>query len=342
VLPKLCAILNWTSTNPNEPECHLAPIAAWADRVRRLPQYRWTGSLHYVEGKDDYPSETCAFPGNSGWVNGPVNLLNGIVNTTRILEEWDGRAEEVGSVTNEALKFLVHFYGDLHMPLHTAGRARGGNGIKVTFDGRHTNLHSLWDGLLIAQRLRTLPSNYTLPLLIPEIEFNLRGAIYDPYVRRVMWEGIMGRWKGEVQQWLSCPSPEPAFPAAGNGGMLQTVMGMFRRSRNVAGETDDDLICPYAWAKPINAMNCDFIFPKALDEHPYRARYHDADHFGHDMCSKTEHEDEAHADGAPYLELDTPEYAGRIRDEFVIEKLIAQGGIRLAGVLNFLFADEGA
>ena len=117
--------------------------------------------------------------------------------------------EEIGSPTNEALKFLVHFYGDLHMPLHLAGRARGGNGIKVLFDGRHTShsfvfiylnenslvvdLHSLWDGLLIAQRIRTLPRNYTVPLPFPQIEYNLRGAIYDPYVRRVMWEGIMGR-----------------------------------------------------------------------------------------------------------------------------------------------------
>lgn len=141
VLPKLCAILNWTSTNPNEPECHLAPIASWADRVRRQPEYRWTGPLHYVEGKDDYPSETCAFPGKNGWLNGPINLLNGIANTTRILEEWDGQEEEIGSPTNVALKFLVHFFGDLHQPLHTAGRGRGGNEIKVTFDGRHTSMY---------------------------------------------------------------------------------------------------------------------------------------------------------------------------------------------------------
>jgi len=55
------------------------------------------------------------------------------------LQDWDGMEEEIGSPTNEALKFLVHFYGDLHMPLHLAGRARGGNGIKVLFDGRHTS-----------------------------------------------------------------------------------------------------------------------------------------------------------------------------------------------------------
>jgi hypothetical protein len=58
---------------------------------------------------------------------------------TGTLEDWDGEAEEIGSPTNEALKFLVHFYGDLHMPLHLAGRARGGNGIKVLFDGRPTS-----------------------------------------------------------------------------------------------------------------------------------------------------------------------------------------------------------
>lgn len=64
------------------------------------------------------------------------------------------------------------------------------------------------------------------------------------------------------------------------------------------------------------------------------------------MCAKNE-EVHAHASGSvvgepPYLELDTPEYSGKIRDEWVVEKLLAQGGIRLAGVLNYLFADEGA
>ncbi|KZP17526.1 hypothetical protein FIBSPDRAFT_957145 [Athelia psychrophila] len=196
-------------------QIHLYPSA---DRVDHLPQYRWTGSLHYVEGKDDYPNETYALLGNGGWVNGPVNLLNGIAKTTHILEEWDGRDEEVGSVTND----------------HSLGRPAH----------RPVPPH---------------PAEQLHPPPIPETEFNLRGAIYDPYVRRVMWEGIMGRWKGEVQQWLSCPS---AFPAAGNGGVLQTVMDMFRRNRNVAGETDDDLICPHAWAKPINAMNCDAHAPR--------------------------------------------------------------------------------
>ena len=52
--------------------------------------------------------------------------------------------------------------------------------------------------------------------------------------------------------------------------------------------------------------------------------------------------DQTHLDAAggsgKYLQLDTPEYAGVIHDQWIIERLLAQGGIRLAGVLNYLFA----
>ncbi|KAG6808837.1 hypothetical protein H0H87_012497, partial [Tephrocybe sp. NHM501043] len=44
---------------------------------------------------------------------------------------------------------------------------------------------------------------------------------------------------------------------------------------------------------------------------------------------------------APLTQLDTPEYAGAIKNDLVIEKLLAQAGIRLAAVLNWLFADYG-
>lgn len=43
------------------------------------------------------------------------------------------------------MRFLVHFVGDLHQPLHVENLERGGNGINVTFDGTDTNLHHIWD-----------------------------------------------------------------------------------------------------------------------------------------------------------------------------------------------------
>jgi len=49
-----------------------------------------------------------------------------------------------------ALYFLIHLVGDLHQPLHV-GRDEdaGGNKIVVYWFDRKTNLHSLWDNMLI-------------------------------------------------------------------------------------------------------------------------------------------------------------------------------------------------
>lgn len=45
----------------------------------------------------------------------------------------------------EALKFLVHFLGDVTQPLHDEAYEVGGNDIDVTFNGYSDNLHSDWD-----------------------------------------------------------------------------------------------------------------------------------------------------------------------------------------------------
>jgi hypothetical protein len=46
------------------------------------------------------------------------------------------------------------------------------------------------------------------------------------------------------------------------------------------------------------------------------------------------------AAGGGLPELDKPEYSGKIEDDWVIEKLLAQGGVRLAGILNAIFAPQ--
>jgi hypothetical protein len=62
-----------------------------------------------------------------------------------------------------ALKFVVHFIGDLHQPFHALGVGRGGNDVKVRVFGQSDcgndparpspcNLHSVWDGRLISRR----------------------------------------------------------------------------------------------------------------------------------------------------------------------------------------------
>ena len=45
-----------------------------------------------------------------------------------------------------ALRFLGHFLGDLHQPLHIGNASDwGGNKITVLWQGKETNLHALWD-----------------------------------------------------------------------------------------------------------------------------------------------------------------------------------------------------
>lgn len=62
-----------------------------------------------------------------------------------------------------ALKFVVHFIGDLHQPFHALGVGRGGNDVNVRVFGQADcgndparpfpcNLHAVWDSRLIARR----------------------------------------------------------------------------------------------------------------------------------------------------------------------------------------------
>ncbi|KAJ7467077.1 phospholipase C/P1 nuclease domain-containing protein, partial [Mycena latifolia] len=353
VLPSMCAILNYTSTNPDEPQCHLAPVATWADKLRY--KMRWSAPLHYIGAVDDHPSQTCAFPGTRGWAGKQGgNVLGAIRNVTNILEDsvYYAKAGRTSTsqydAANEALKFLIHFMGDMHMPLHLTGRDRGGNSDKVLFSGRQTNLHSLWDGLLIAKALRSVPRKYSRPLPSPKIEFALRGTIYDSYVRMIMVEGVLGKWRTQIPDWLTCPAPARSSPSS----LWQQVLSAWNRITGAMNDTDDDLICPYYWAAPIHALNCEIVWPKALDEPPYNGSRLDGASVSshHHDCASPDVE-LAQMDGAgryvggpaavdgPYLELDTPEYSGAIAKQWIVEKLLAQAGIRLAGVLNYLFAE---
>ena len=98
------------------------------------------------------------------------------------------------------------------------------------------------------------------------------------------------------------------------------------------------------------------VWPPELDQPPYgkqsgmegvRGHVHGN---MHEHAHEHEHEDkdydnffsrprQPHPD---YLELDTPAYAGRIRQGWVVEKLMAMAGVRLAGLLNGLFMDVEA
>jgi nuclease S1 len=86
----------------------------------------------------------------------------------------------------EALKWIVHFVGDLHQPLHAIDEARGGNGIKLPVFGSPQcgdypcNLHWTWDNMLLEHTGRTEPKYvHYLQKLIQREHLNKR-AIGTP------------------------------------------------------------------------------------------------------------------------------------------------------------------
>ena len=179
---------------------------------------------------------------------------------------------------------------------------------------------------MIAKAIRTVPRNYSRPLPYPSIERVLRGTIYDSYIRRIMWEGTLDKWADEIDDWLSCPIPSPESSVVEPEDTWQKVLSglssfnsLFKR-KGVELNPDGDVVCPYFWSQPLAALNCDIVWPKQLT-------FKESE--GHESSSE-----------AARLELDTPEYAGVIEKRMLVEKMLAQGGVRLAGILNYLFADQ--
>jgi len=77
-----------------------------------------------------------------------------------------GGSRELGRQA-AALRFLGHYIGDLHQPLHVShAEDWGGNKIKVQWFGEDSNLHRIWDYGMIEQRGLKYPES-TKSLITP-------------------------------------------------------------------------------------------------------------------------------------------------------------------------------
>lgn len=118
-----------------EPGESLASIGSWADAIRG--ERKETSTWHYINlpvsaARGDWR----AYCPETGCVVGVIPEM-----IARLRNPSLSRMEKA-----EALKFLTHFVGDLHQPLHVADKGdRGGNDVPVVFLDRASNLHSIWD-----------------------------------------------------------------------------------------------------------------------------------------------------------------------------------------------------
>jgi hypothetical protein len=127
-----------------------ASRATWADKYRNL--HRETAQWHFVDIQIDHPDLVSACFGmpplaaGQSASTGPARDC--IVNK---IAEFETELEDASTAPAErvmALKFLMHFVGDLHQPLHASDHNdRGGNCVRLfpSPDGHDMNLHAYWD-----------------------------------------------------------------------------------------------------------------------------------------------------------------------------------------------------
>lgn len=127
--------------------------AVWADIYRR--DHRETSEWHFADVEKDHPDFDAACFGHpaSGQPAsaGPEKAC--------VIDRVADFARELGAADTPmperilALKFVLHFVGDMHQPLHVAdNHDRGGNCILLSMGGSRTvNLHSYWDTVVVGE-----------------------------------------------------------------------------------------------------------------------------------------------------------------------------------------------
>jgi hypothetical protein len=122
----------------------LPDFSVWPDQIKKDPTWAWTRPWHFAdmpEGASEFklnrdcPSDGC--------------VVQGILRYSGVLR--DPKAKQEDKV--QALKFLAHYVGDVHQPLHVGHKAdKGGNALQVQLFSTQHNLHEIWDDSLIKRR----------------------------------------------------------------------------------------------------------------------------------------------------------------------------------------------
>ncbi|XP_068321472.1 endonuclease 4 [Pyrus communis] len=175
----------------------LAEVCSWPDEIRYSYHWRWSSPLHYV----DTPDFKCNYKycrdchDSAGHKDRCVTAA--IYNYSMQLSS--GYHESIsasGYNLTEALMFLSHFIGDVHQPLHVGFTGdEGGNTIIVRWYRRKTNLHHVWDNMIIESAVKTYYSK-DLAIMIKAIERNITDG----------WFNVIPSWKICANNQTVCPN----------------------------------------------------------------------------------------------------------------------------------------
>lgn len=127
----------------------MADVASLPDDWRKNEGAQMTSVWHFVNTRieDDTYDQPRDCPGDQCVVEQIKDMTDALSNP-----------EASQSAKRDALIYIIHFVGDVHQPMHAGsgtvnGKSdRGGNEIKVRFNGMDSNLHAVWDSGLISRR----------------------------------------------------------------------------------------------------------------------------------------------------------------------------------------------
>jgi hypothetical protein len=118
----------------------MADAATWADDVRNKANANW----HFLDVPIGFSGDFSQFCPESGCVSSALKDQLAIL-----------KSEPDGTKRADALRFIIHFAGDMHQPLHiSTNNDRGGNCVPVIYLGKkpvkssgkfRPELHGIWD-----------------------------------------------------------------------------------------------------------------------------------------------------------------------------------------------------
>ena len=138
---------------PTCPAATPAAASTWPDCIRNIAgRFSYTNPWHYQNVDVCRPFDPSSACRDGNCVSAQIDRQ------LRLLQDRSvPRREKVA-----ALAFLIHFVGDLHVPLHAGDREdRGGNDVKAAY-GVYApdwlNLHGIWDSPLADRAVTTPPA----------------------------------------------------------------------------------------------------------------------------------------------------------------------------------------
>ncbi|OHX68136.1 S1/P1 nuclease [Flammeovirga pacifica] len=121
---------------------YLPIVSTWMDDIKSDKKYSFMSPWHYIN-LDEGETFKDIQRSSKG------DILKAIDDMIKILEDENSSKKQKAL----AVKVLTHLIGDLHQPFHVGHKSDlGGNKVKVTWFGKPSNIHRVWDSDMIGSK----------------------------------------------------------------------------------------------------------------------------------------------------------------------------------------------